>query len=74
MFLCAVLFKLFLKFSFVVVEKNISIHSHNYIIYFNDKSGGEPLTLNSCRRGNMEKREREKNTKQPFVLFGENGL
>ena len=45
-------------FSYFVVEKNISIHSHNYIIYFNDKSGGELFTLNSCRRDNMEKRER----------------
>ena len=42
-----------------VVEKNIGIHSHNYIIYFNDKSRGELFTLSSCRRDNMEKRERE---------------
>ena len=31
----------FLFIHFFVIAKNISIHSHNYIIYFNDKSGGE---------------------------------
>ena len=37
----------FLKIHFVVVDKNISIHSHNYIIHFNDKSGEKLFTLNS---------------------------
>ena len=38
-------------------SKSISIH---IITYFNDKSGEELFTLNSCRRDNMEKRERER--------------
>ena len=40
-------FSFFLKILFVVVDKNISIYSHNYIIHFNDKSGEKLFTLNS---------------------------
>ena len=46
----------FFFIQFFVVEISISIH---IITYFNDKSGGELFTLNSCRRDNMEKRERD---------------
>ena len=48
---------LLFNFSFIhfcvfcfVLRKNISIYSHNYIIYFNDKNRRELFMLNSCRR------------------------
>ena len=54
---CNFFYSVFCCCLFLVFEKNISIHLHNYIIDFSDRSGGELFTLNSCRRDNMEKRE-----------------